>query len=72
MSRRSFTVLIRKDRESGWYAAKCVELPEAITQGKTLTEARSKIKEAISLVLEDRDAEAKKEGGRLITLVVTR
>lgn len=44
--------------EDGYYVAQCVELPAAITQGRTREEALSNIKEAISLVLEDMEAEA--------------
>ena len=47
-----------------------MELPEAISQGKTEQEALANIKEAIELVLEDHEAEAKKEGGKLIPIVV--
>jgi predicted RNase H-like HicB family nuclease len=47
-----------------------VELPEAISQGKTETEALANIKEAIEVVLEEYEAEAKKEGGKLIPIVV--
>jgi predicted RNase H-like HicB family nuclease len=67
---RTFTVRIRKDPDSNWYAVRCVELPEAISQGKTEKEALANIKEAIELVLEEREAEAKKQGGRLTTISV--
>lgn len=70
MATRTFTIRLKKDPDSGWYAARCVELPEAISQGKTEEEALKNIKEAIELVLEERKEEAKKEGGRLIQLVV--
>ena len=48
---RSFHVNIRRD-EAGHYVARCVELPAAMTQGKTEEEAIRNIKEAIHLVLE--------------------
>jgi len=47
-----------------------VELPEAISQGKTEKEALANIKEAIELVLEEYESQAKKEGGKLIPIVV--
>ena len=50
---KTFTVSLIKDSESGWYAARCVELPEAISQGKTEAEAVKNVKEAIEVVLED-------------------
>ena len=45
-------------------------MPEAISQGKTEQEALANIKEAIELVLEEYEAEAKKEGGKLIPIIV--
>jgi predicted RNase H-like HicB family nuclease len=45
-----FNVTIRKD-EAGYYVARCLELPAAMTQGKTEEEAIHNIKEAIHLVL---------------------
>jgi predicted RNase H-like HicB family nuclease len=67
---RTFTIRLKKDPDSGWYAVQCVELLEAISQGKTEKEALANIKEAIELVLEEREAEAKKQGGRLTTISV--
>ncbi len=52
MASRTFTVTIEKDEGSGIYTAQCVELPAAISQGKTEEEARRNVKEAIELVLE--------------------
>jgi predicted RNase H-like HicB family nuclease len=69
MAQRTFTVRLSKD-DSGYYAVRCVELPEAISQGKTEEEALTNIKEAIGLVLEEYEAEAKREGGKLIPIVV--
>ncbi|MBI2847042.1 MAG: type II toxin-antitoxin system HicB family antitoxin [Chloroflexi bacterium] len=48
MSRR-FTALIT--REENWYVAHCVELG-VVSQGKTIEEARSNLKEAVELYLE--------------------
>ena len=45
-------------------------MPEAISQGKTEEEALTNLKEAIELVLEEHESEAKKEGGKLIPIVV--
>ena len=70
MVQRTFTVRLRKDEESGYYAARCVELPEAISQGKSEEEALTNLKEALELVLEEYESEAKKEGGKLIPIVV--
>ncbi len=54
-----FKVLIEQD-ENGIYIASVPELPGCYTQGKTLEEARKRIKEAIELVLES-DKDLKKE-----------
>jgi len=47
--------------EDGWWVASCLEMPEAITQGKTIEEARENLKDAIQLLLEVRREEAEKE-----------
>ncbi len=54
-----FKVLIEQD-ENGIYVASVPELPGCYTQGKTLEEARERIREAIKLVLES-DKDIKKE-----------
>jgi len=61
---------LRKDEESGYFAARCVELPEVISQGKTEEEALSNVKEALELVLEEYESEARREGDKLIPIVV--
>lgn len=54
--------------EDGWWVASCLEIPEAITQGETIEEARENLKDAIQLVLEVRreDGEKKLEGRDVI------
>lgn len=46
-----FTVILRKE-EGGGYSVQCVELPGAISEGKTKKEALSNIREAIQGFLE--------------------
>jgi len=46
-----YTVILEPQEEGG-FTARCVELPGAISQGETKTEALENIKEAIGLVLE--------------------
>ncbi len=48
---RRFTVVLRPEEEGG-YSVQCLELPAAISQGETKSEALTNIKEAIELVLE--------------------
>ena len=46
-----FTAVFERG-ESGWWVASRLEVPGAITQGKTIEEARENLKETIHLVLE--------------------
>lgn len=57
---RTFHVRYRKELEGG-YSGQCVELPGAISQGETLEELKSNMKEAIELVLEVMGEKSKKE-----------
>jgi len=46
-----YTAIIEK-MSNGWYFAQCEQIPNAITQGETIEEAKENLKEAIDLVLE--------------------
>lgn len=48
-----FKILIEPDEEAGGYVVTCPSLPGCYTQGDTLEEALTNIKEAILLCLED-------------------
>ena len=48
---REYTV-VYQEIEDGWIMATVPELPGAVTQGKTMQEARLMIKEAVELLLE--------------------
>ena len=56
MASRNFSITIEKGKD-GYYVVQCVEIPEAISQGKTKPEALKKIKEAIGVVFELRGKE---------------
>ena len=56
--RTSYTVRYERD-ETGWWVAQVKEAPAAITQGRTIAEARRRIREALGLALDD-DAAAKR------------
>lgn len=58
MVTRTFTVTVEKDKDTGYYTAQCVELPAAISQGKTEAESKRNVKEAIELVLEHLEEKA--------------
>ena len=59
---------IYEQGEDGWWVASCLEMPEAITQGETIEEARENLRDAIQLLLEVRreDAEKQLEGREVI------
>ncbi|GHU78880.1 hypothetical protein FACS1894145_1840 [Bacteroidia bacterium] len=46
-----YTAIIRKT-EDGWYAAKCAQVPEAITQGRTIEEVKDNLADAIEMILQ--------------------
>jgi predicted RNase H-like HicB family nuclease len=56
--RNSYTVRYERD-ETGWWVAQVKEAPAAITQGRTIAEARRRIREALGLALDD-DAAAQR------------
>jgi len=47
-----YTAIIQKT-PSGWYIGQCEQVPEALTQGRTIEEVKENLKDAINLVLED-------------------
>ena len=46
-----YTAIIRKT-EDGWYAAQCAQIPEAITQGRTIEEVKENLIDAVTMVLQ--------------------
>ena len=54
MAFKSFTVTLKKDEETGWITAQCLELPGAVSQGRTRSSALRNVKEAIQALLEAR------------------
>jgi predicted RNase H-like HicB family nuclease len=48
-----FTVRYERDTRSGWWVAQVKEQRAAITQGRTIGEARRRIREALAVVLDD-------------------
>jgi predicted RNase H-like HicB family nuclease len=51
-----FTAIIEQDEE--WFIGYCPEIPGANGQGRTVEECRENLAAAISLILEDRRADA--------------
>ena len=50
--RNEFTAVFERDGD--WYVAYCPEIPGANGQGRTKSEARRSLLDAIALILEDR------------------
>ena len=50
--RNEFTAVF--ERDGGWYVAYCPEIPGANGQGRTKSEARRSLLDAIALILKDR------------------
>ena len=55
-----YTAII-KEMENGWYFAQCEQMPAAMTQGKTIEEAKENLKDAILLLLEDEKEDFRKK-----------
>jgi predicted RNase H-like HicB family nuclease len=66
---RRFTVALRREKDGG-YSARCLELPQAISQGETRKEALTNIKEAIELVLEHLKAKERAKKAEFVEVTV--
>jgi predicted RNase H-like HicB family nuclease len=56
--------------EDGWYVVTVPALPGCISQGRTITEAKRNIREAISLYLEPDEEIIPGKGARVIEVAV--
>ena len=54
-----YTIIIKKNRD-GWLTGQCEQIPEAISQGKDMDDLMTNIKDAIELILLDRQEEFRK------------
>lgn len=64
---RRFTIRVKRASEGG-YAGQCVELPGAISEGETIEELKTNMTEAIQLVLDTLEEQAKKDEKIIIEL----
>jgi predicted RNase H-like HicB family nuclease len=55
ISNMDYTIIVEQDAQTGFYSGQCQQLPEAITQGKTMDELLDNMREAIALVLEEQE-----------------
>jgi predicted RNase H-like HicB family nuclease len=58
-----YTAILTYSADDGWWTATCAEVPAAITQGRTVEEARENLKDAVALVLETQRDSAVKDAG---------
>jgi len=67
-----FTALI-KETDDGWFYGQVEEVPEAMSQGKSIDELMENLSDALSLILELRREEVREhyKGQRYITRKVT-
>ena len=56
MSMRDLKVFLEPDEDYGGYVVVCPSLPGCYSQGKTISDALSNIREAIDLCLEDAES----------------
>ena len=68
METRKFTIQVIKSSEGG-YTGRCLELPAAISEGDTMEQLETNMKEVISLVLES--IEEKTKPDQKITIEIT-
>ena len=66
--KHKFTIRVQKAPEGG-YAGQCLELPGAISEGETIEELKKNMTEAIELVLESLDEDAKKDEKLIIEIL---
>jgi predicted RNase H-like HicB family nuclease len=56
-----YNIIIEKDAETGLFCGQCEQVPEAISQGASEEELLENIREAIELVLEDRQESVRRQ-----------
>ena len=62
--RLRLTIVYEEPDEEGWIVARVVEVPGAISQGRTQDEARDNVIDALQLMLTPDDDEARSAAGR--------
>jgi predicted RNase H-like HicB family nuclease len=62
-----YTAVFEK-MDNGWYFAQCEQMPNAITQGRTIADAKKNLQEVIAMLLEIQKEEVAKQfaGKRLV------
>jgi len=65
------TIAFDEPDEHGWIVARVVEVPGALSQGRTRAEARENVVDALSLMLTPDDDDPSVSGGRTEPLELT-
>ena len=52
---KTFTAIIERDRDTGYYVGYVPELPGAHSQGTTIEELRTNLVEVLTMLMEDED-----------------
>ncbi len=65
IARRQFTAVYR--REGDWIAAFVEEIPGVNTQGRTMTEARANLRDALKMVLKANVSLSRRRRGRVVS-----
>jgi predicted RNase H-like HicB family nuclease len=55
-----YTAVFEK-MDNGWYFAQCEQMPNAITQGETIAEAKENLQEVITMLLNIQKEESAKQ-----------
>jgi len=55
-----YTAVFEK-MDTGWYFAQCEQMPNTITQGKTIADAKKNLQEVIAMLLEIQKEEVAKQ-----------
>jgi predicted RNase H-like HicB family nuclease len=55
-----YTAIFEK-MDNGWYFAQCEQMPNAITQGRTIAEAKENLQEVITMLLDVQKEEFEKQ-----------
>jgi predicted RNase H-like HicB family nuclease len=63
-----YTAILTYCSEDGWWTATCAEVPAAITQGRSIEEARENLRDAIALVIDTQREAAMKDAGASATV----
>jgi predicted RNase H-like HicB family nuclease len=65
----TYTYVVNRAEEGG-YVAKCIELPQVHTEGKTLAEVKKNMRDALTLAVGYLRDKAKQEKGEVLEITI--